>query len=56
MAKRKALYSKIRKQALGDAPLIFTHFETINYAMRKNVTGSTINPTLELRLGQVKKG
>jgi peptide/nickel transport system substrate-binding protein len=56
MAKRKALYTKIRKQALGDAPLIFTHFETINYAMRKNVTGSTINPTLELRLAQVKKG
>jgi peptide/nickel transport system substrate-binding protein len=56
MAKRKALYAKIRKQALGDAPLIFTHFETINYAMRKNITGSTINPTLELRLAQVKKG
>jgi peptide/nickel transport system substrate-binding protein len=56
MAKRKALYAKVRKQALGDAPLIFTHFETINYAMRKNITGSTINPTLELRLAQVKKG
>ena len=56
MAKRKALYSQVRKQALGDAPLIFTHFETINYAMRKQVTGSTINPTLELRLAQVKKG
>ena len=37
-------------------PLIFAHFETINYLMRKNVTGSTINPTLELRLAQVKKG
>ena len=56
MAKRKALYAKIRKQALGDAPIIFTHYETINYAMRKNITGSTINPTLELRLAQVKKG
>jgi peptide/nickel transport system substrate-binding protein len=55
MAKRKALYSKIRKQALGDAPIIFTHYETINYAMRKNITGSTINPTLELRLANVKR-
>ena len=55
MAKRKALYSKIHKQALGDAPIIFTHYETINYAMRKNITGSTINPTLELRLANVKQ-
>ena len=47
MAKRKALYSQIRKQALGDAPLIFTHFETINYAMRKNVTGSTTHHLAE---------
>jgi peptide/nickel transport system substrate-binding protein len=55
MAKRQALYSKVRKQALGDAPIIFTHYETINYAMRKNITGSTINPTLELRLANVKR-
>jgi peptide/nickel transport system substrate-binding protein len=54
-AKRKALYSKVRKLALGDAPIIFTHYETINYAMRKNITGSTINPTLELRLANVKR-
>ena len=56
VAKRKALYGKIRRTALGDAALIFTHYETINYAMRKNVTGSTTNPTLELRLENVKKG
>ncbi|MEO9176549.1 MAG: ABC transporter substrate-binding protein, partial [Gaiellales bacterium] len=55
MAKRKALYSKVRKLALGEAPIIFTHYETINYAMRKNITGSTINPTLELRLANVKR-
>ena len=33
-----------------DAPLVFAHYETINYLMNKNVTGSTVNPTLELRL------
>ena len=55
-AKRKALYRKIRQIALGDAALIFTHYETINYAMRKGVTGSVTNPTLELRLENVKKG
>jgi peptide/nickel transport system substrate-binding protein len=54
-AKRKALYSKVRKLALGEAPIIFTHYETINYAMRKNITGSTINPTLELRLANIKR-
>jgi hypothetical protein len=27
--------------------------QTINYLMRTNVTGSTINPTLELRMGNV---
>ena len=45
----------MRKLALGEAPIIFTHYETINYAMRKNITGSTINPTLELRLANVKR-
>ena len=34
-------------------PLIFAHYETLNYLMRKNVAGSTINPTLELRLEDV---
>ncbi len=53
--KRKALYSQVRLKALGDAPLVFVHFETINYAMRKAITGSTINPTLELRMETVSK-
>ena len=47
--------SRCGQIVLGDAPLIFTHFETINYLMRKNVTGSTINPTLELRMEDVAK-
>ncbi len=55
MAKRKELYSQVRKTALGEAPLVFVHFETLNYAMRKAVTGSTINPTLGLRMENVSK-
>ena len=55
-AKRKQLYSQLRKLALGEAPIVFVHYETINYGMRKAVTGSTINPTLELRFENVAKG
>ena len=36
-----------------DVPLIFVHYETINYLMKKDVNGSTVNPTLELRLENV---
>jgi peptide/nickel transport system substrate-binding protein len=52
-AKRKALYIELRQLIWKDAPLIFVHYETLNYLMRKPVAGSTINPTLELRLGAV---
>ncbi len=31
----------------------FAHYETINYLMRTAVTGSTVNPTLELRMENV---
>jgi peptide/nickel transport system substrate-binding protein len=44
------LYRQIREIVAQDAPLVFAHYETINYLMRKNVCGSTVNPTLELRL------
>ena len=44
---------QIRKIVQQDAPLVFAHYETINYLMNKNVAGSTVNPTLELRLGDV---
>jgi peptide/nickel transport system substrate-binding protein len=52
-AKRKAMYSELRKIIWDDVPLLFVHYETLNYLMRKGVTGSTTNPTLELRMGDV---
>jgi peptide/nickel transport system substrate-binding protein len=55
-AKRKALYTQLRKIVFDDVPLIFVHYETLNYLMRKNVHGSTINPTLELRAGKINEG
>jgi peptide/nickel transport system substrate-binding protein len=54
-AKRKDLYLGVRDIVFQEAPLIFAHYETINYLMRKNVTGSTVNPTLELRMENVSK-
>ncbi|MBF6605646.1 MAG: hypothetical protein IVW53_08715 [Chloroflexi bacterium] len=53
VAKRKDLYVAIRQIVFEDAPLIFAHYETINYLMKKDVVGSTVNPTLELRLENV---
>ncbi len=53
LAKRKALYTQLRRIIFDDVPLIFVHYETLNYLMRKNVHGSTINPTLELRAGNI---
>jgi peptide/nickel transport system substrate-binding protein len=53
MAKRKSLYSELRKIIWDDVPLLFVHYETLNYLMRKGVTGSTTNPTLELRMENV---
>lgn len=55
-AERKELYLQLRELIWNDVPLLFVHYETLNYLMRRNVTGSTVNPTLELRLGQVSKG
>ncbi len=49
-AERKDLYKQIRTLATTDAPLVFTHYETLNYLMNKNVTGSAITPTLSLHL------
>jgi len=47
---RKDLYRQIRQIVAEEAPIVFAHYETINYLMNKNVCGSTVNPTLELRL------
>ena len=52
-AVRLHLYQQIRELVFDDAPIIFAHYETINYLMEPNVTGSTVNPTLELRLENV---
>jgi peptide/nickel transport system substrate-binding protein len=47
------LYKQLRQIVFDDAPIIFAHYETINYLMQKNVVGSTVNPTLELRMQDV---
>lgn len=52
-AERAALYVKIRQLAAEDAPLVFTHYETLNYLMNKNVTGSEITPTLSLHMENI---
>jgi peptide/nickel transport system substrate-binding protein len=50
---RKNLYQQIRKTFTEDAPLVFTHYETLNYLMNKNVTGSVITPTLSLHMEDI---
>ncbi len=52
-AARKQLYTQIRKTVREEAPIIFVHYETINYLMQKKVVGSTVTPTLELNLKDV---
>jgi len=52
-AKRQQLYTQLRQIVFDDVPLIFAHYETLNYLSTKNVVGSTINPTLELNLENV---
>jgi peptide/nickel transport system substrate-binding protein len=53
METRKGLYSQIRAIVQDECPLIFVHYETLNYLMQKNVTGSTVGSTLELGLEDV---
>ena len=52
-AERKEIYSQIRTIVTQDAPLVFAHYETVNYLMNKNVIGSAITPTLSLHLENV---
>jgi len=54
-AKRKDLYVAARQIAFEEVPIILAHYETINYLMRKGVHGSSVNPTLELRMENVWK-
>ncbi|CAN5199329.1 ABC transporter substrate-binding protein [soil metagenome] len=53
--KRKALYEKIRAIVWEESPIVFAHYETINYLMAKTVHGSAITPVLELNLDKVWK-
>ncbi len=52
-AERKGLYRQIRGTVTADAPLVFTHYETLNYLMNTNVTGSVITPTLSLHMENI---
>ncbi len=52
-AARQQLYTQIRDTVRNEAPIIFVHYETINYLMQKKVTGSVVTPTLELNLKDV---
>lgn len=52
---RKTMYGQIRKIIWDDAPLVFLHYETINYLMRSQTHGSVVNPLLELALVNVWK-
>jgi len=52
-AARKTLYTEIRKVVQEEAPIIFVHYETINYLMQSKVAGSTVTPVLELNLKDV---
>lgn len=52
-AERMGMYRDIRTQVSFDAPLIFVHYETLNYLMNKNVVGSTITPTLSLHMENI---
>jgi len=50
---RKDLYTQLRQIVFDDSPIVFAHYETINYLMQKDVVGSSVNPTLELRMQEV---
>ena len=57
---RQPAVDKLIDQAAGETdeakrkqPLVFAHYEALNCLPRKQVVGSTINPTLELRLENV---
>lgn len=53
VAARADLYGQIRAVVWDEVPILFSHYETINYLMVSDVHGSTITPTLQLNLQQV---
>jgi peptide/nickel transport system substrate-binding protein len=50
---RKALYTQARALLNQDVPLTFVHYELLNYATAKNVQGTQIYPSMELRFEDV---
>lgn len=52
-AARRSLYAQVRKLVAQDVPIIFVHYETIQYLMSKKVVGSTPHLDLSLRLENV---
>jgi peptide/nickel transport system substrate-binding protein len=53
LATRKALYKQVRTLVAEDVPVAFTHYETIQYLMAKNVIGSKPHLDLNLRFENV---
>ena len=52
-ADRKALYAEALTTILDEAPVIFTHYELVNYAFQNDVNGVRIVPTMDLRFEDV---
>ena len=50
---RKAIYKQARELLNTEVPLTFVHYELLNYATSKNVMGSQILPSMELRFEDV---
>jgi len=53
---RKSIYAKVRAIMFDEAPNIFVHYDTFNYAMQPQVHGSVLLPSLELRFKDVWLG
>lgn len=51
--KRKAIYGQARTLLNEEVPLTFVHYELLNYATAKNVMGTQILPSMELRFENV---
>lgn len=53
MARRKELYAQALNVILNDAPVVFTHYELVNYAFTPAVQGVVILPSMDLRFEDV---
>jgi ABC-type transport system substrate-binding protein len=50
---RKETYRQARELLNTEVPLTFVHYELLNYATAKNVQGTVILPSMELRFKDV---